>query len=61
MKSFELGLIERQQITQNLLRTIRLIGEYKGKQELFKEQSPMFWIFCAFTLLVTAMDAWLVY
>lgn len=40
MKSFEPGLIERQPITQNLLRTIRLIGEYKGKQELFKEQSP---------------------
>ena len=40
MNSFELGLIERQPITQNLLRTIRLIGEYKGKQELFKEQSP---------------------
>ncbi|MCW5318396.1 cell filamentation protein Fic [Nostoc sp. KVJ3] len=40
MKSFELGFIESRQITQNLLRTIRLIGEYKGKQELFKEQSP---------------------
>lgn len=40
MKSFEQGFIESQQITQNLLRTIRLIGEYKGKQELFKEQSP---------------------
>ncbi len=40
MKSFEPGFIEYQQITQNLLRTIRLIGEYKGKQELFKEQSP---------------------
>ena len=40
MQSFEAGFIERQPITQNLLRTIRLIGEYKGKQELFKEQSP---------------------
>ncbi len=40
MQSFEPGFIERQLITQNLLRTIRLIGEYKGKQELFKEQSP---------------------
>ncbi len=40
MQSFETGFIERQPITQNLLRTIRLIGEYKGKQELFKEQSP---------------------
>lgn len=40
MNSFESDLFERQPITQNLLRTIRLIGEYKGKQELFKEQSP---------------------
>lgn len=40
MKSFEPGLIEGQLITQNLLRTIRTIGEYKGKQDLFKEQSP---------------------
>ncbi|MEA5625821.1 Fic family protein [Nostoc sp. UHCC 0251] len=40
MQSFEPGFIERQPITQNLLRTVRLIGEYKGKQELFKEQSP---------------------
>ncbi len=40
MQSFEPGLIERQPITQNILRTIRLIGEYKGKQELFKQQSP---------------------
>jgi len=40
MKSFESGYIADQKITQNLLRTIRLIGEYKGKQELYKEQSP---------------------
>lgn len=40
MQSFKPGFIERQPITQNLLRTVRLIGEYKGKQELFKEQSP---------------------
>ncbi|QLE55762.1 Fic family protein [Nostoc sp. TCL26-01] len=40
MQSFELNFIERQPINQNLLRTVRLIGEYKGKQELFKEQSP---------------------
>ncbi|MUG97601.1 cell filamentation protein Fic [Scytonema sp. UIC 10036] len=40
MQSFEPGFIERQPISQNLLRTIRLLGEYKGKQELFKEQSP---------------------
>ncbi|MEH2458286.1 Fic family protein [Nostoc sp.] len=40
MPSFEPGYIESQPITQNLLRTIRLIGEYKGKQDLFKQQSP---------------------
>jgi len=40
MNSFEPGLIEHQPITQNLLRTIRLISEYKGKQQLFKEQLP---------------------
>lgn len=40
MKSFEEGFIERQPITQVLLQTVRTIGEYKGKQELFKEQAP---------------------
>lgn len=40
MKSLDPGFIERQPITHNLLRTIRQIAEYKGKQDLFKEQSP---------------------
>jgi Fic family protein len=40
MKSFEPGFIESQPITQNLLRTVRLLGEYKGKEELFKQQIP---------------------
>jgi Fic family protein len=40
MKSFGAGFIEGQPITQDLLQTIRLIGESKGKQELFKQQSP---------------------
>lgn len=40
MNSFNQGLIERQAINQQLLQTIRLIGEYKGKQELFKQQIP---------------------
>jgi Fic family protein len=40
MKSFEPGFIERQPITQNLLRTVRLLGEYKGREELFKQQIP---------------------
>ena len=40
MKSFETGVIESQNVTQSLLRTVRLLGEYKGKQDLFKKQSP---------------------
>src|ERR1700730_15658333 len=40
MKSFEPGFIEKQPMPQNLLRTIRLLGEFKGKEEVFKQQSP---------------------
>jgi Fic family protein len=40
MNSFSAGLIEKQAISQTLLQTIRLLGEFKGKQELFEEQSP---------------------
>jgi Fic family protein len=40
MRSFEEGYIERQQIPHSLLRTIRLLGEYRGKEELFKQQTP---------------------
>jgi Fic family protein len=40
MLSFEEGFIESQQLNQRLLQTIRLVGEYKGKQELFKQQAP---------------------
>ncbi|MEG4395148.1 hypothetical protein [Microcoleus sp. BROC3] len=40
MLSFESGFIETQQLNQRLLQTIRLFGEYKGKQELFKQQAP---------------------
>jgi Fic family protein len=40
MKSFVPGFFEKQRIPQNLLRTIRLLGEYKGKEEVFKQQSP---------------------
>lgn len=29
-----------QPISQNILQTIRLLGEFKGRQELFREQSP---------------------
>src|SRR5277367_6471482 len=38
--SFATGFIERQGLSQALLQTIRLLGEFKGKQELFREQSP---------------------
>jgi len=40
MKSFENNYIESIPISHNVLQTIRLIGEYKGRQNLFKEQSP---------------------
>ena len=40
MNSFTDGFIEKQGMNQGLLQTIRLIGEYKGKQELFKQQAP---------------------
>jgi len=40
MKSFEPGFLERQPITPELVRTIRLLGEYMGKEDLFKQQSP---------------------
>ncbi|MGH9854035.1 MAG: Fic family protein, partial [Blastocatellia bacterium] len=40
MNSFEKLYIERLPITQNLLRTVRLLGEFKGKQELFTRQIP---------------------
>lgn len=40
MKSFQNNYIASVPIGHNLLQTIRLIGEFKGKQEMFKEQSP---------------------
>ena len=40
MKSFEPGFLEKQTITPELVRTIRLLGEYMGKEALFKQQSP---------------------
>src|ERR1700722_16853679 len=32
--------IDRQRLSQGLLQTIRVLGEFKGKQELFRTQSP---------------------
>ena len=40
MKSFEPGFLEKQRIPQSLLRAIRALGEFKGKEEVFKQQSP---------------------
>jgi len=40
VKSFETGYLERVPVSQNLLKTVRLLGEYKGRQDLFKEQAP---------------------
>jgi Fic family protein len=40
MRSFEPGFLEKQRPTHNLLRTIRVLGEFKGKEEIFKQQSP---------------------
>jgi len=40
VQSIKPEYISKQQITQNILTTIGAIREYKGKQDLFKEQSP---------------------
>ncbi len=40
MMSFVDGVVEKMPITHRMLRIIREISEYRGKQELFKAQSP---------------------
>ena len=40
MNSFEAGFLEKQPIPHSLLRTIRLLGEYRGKEALFIQQTP---------------------
>jgi len=40
MNSFEKNFLERQPIPHSLLRTIRLLGEYRGKEALFIQQTP---------------------
>lgn len=40
MNSFEAGFLEKQPILHSLLRTIRLLGEYRGKEALFMQQTP---------------------
>jgi hypothetical protein len=39
-KSFEHGVLARQALNQGLLQGVRLVGEYRGKEALFKQQSP---------------------
>jgi hypothetical protein len=40
MKSFDRQYLERLAIPHRLIATIRQIGEYKGRQELYKQQAP---------------------
>jgi len=40
MNSFETKFLEKQPIPHLLLRTIRLLGEYRGKEALFMQQTP---------------------
>lgn len=39
MKSFEPGFLENVPVTQNILRTVRLLGEFRGREELFQQQT----------------------
>jgi Fic family protein len=39
-KSFAISVLDRQVINQGLLRSVRLVGEYRGKEALFRQQSP---------------------
>lgn len=40
MHSLESGFLEKQPIPHSLLRAIRLLGEYRGKEALFMQQTP---------------------
>lgn len=40
MNSFEPGFLENGSIPHSLVKTIRLIGEYRGKEALFIQQTP---------------------
>lgn len=40
MRSLEHGYLLEQPVLQNLLMTVRAIGEYRGRQDLYQEQSP---------------------
>ena len=40
MKSFAPGFLERLAIPHRVLSSVRAVGEYRGKEELFKRQTP---------------------
>lgn len=40
MKSFEFGYFLEQPISQSLLMTVRALGEFRGRQVLYQQQSP---------------------
>ncbi|MDH4120188.1 MAG: Fic family protein [Deltaproteobacteria bacterium] len=40
MKSFQPGFLQHHPLSHNLLTTIHQLGEYKGKEDLFKKQYP---------------------
>lgn len=40
MKSLDINYLERQSISLNIGRLIQKLGEYKGKQDLYKKQTP---------------------
>ncbi|MFZ5426118.1 MAG: Fic family protein [Thermodesulfobacteriota bacterium] len=40
MKSFQPGFLESVHVSPRLVQTIRLLGEFKGKQDLYKRQHP---------------------
>jgi Fic family protein len=40
MRSFEHGYLLEQPISQELLMTVRMLGEFRGRQNLYQQQSP---------------------
>lgn len=40
MRSFEHGYLLEQPISHNLLMTVRALGEYRGHQSMYHQQSP---------------------
>jgi Fic family protein len=40
MKSFENDFLQNHAVSQTLIKTIRLLGEYRGKEGLYRAQSP---------------------